>query len=339
MTDPEQLLRRTFAAHEADVDPQALRRIAAALTLSPRPRESRMSHDGDTTAGLDASPDSDTAANAGPAAHPGPDPRRRRWIPWLVGVAAGLAVVAVLIGVFGRGADQAPTPATTTYYSPLPSRPGELSTADRRTVLDRIDDALRRHGTLRATMALATRYEDSSDNGTYPEAVYRPYPVELDVRDPVMPRWRVGQGATLIGTERWELEPAGDRQLRWQKSTLEEPLPRRGLALMALMWVEDDADRAVVIGEETADGRRLVHYQFAATIGDGGETLPPDTGKDDGRGRLDVWVADDGTIVRGSMRHDFDETRAESIEYGADVHITPPPQGELATPTPVPARS
>ncbi len=300
MTDPERLLRRTFAAHESDADPAALRRIAAAMSAPP-------------VAGRSV-PHQRLHGSSGPNA----TAPSRRWRPLLAGLAAGLAIVAVLVGSFGRSDDREPVPASTISEPiPLPSRPGELSATDRGTLLDRLDAALQRRGTL------SVRMNPVSGTPATVGGHDRGVVFELDVRDPAVTRWRAGGTSQQIGDEFWRREEVRPGVSTWQRRSPPR-FAKHGRALLGFMWAPEDRDRVVVLSTERADDRPLVHYQFVATRGDDGRPLPADTGKDDGRGRLDLWVAPDGTITRASMRHDFDEWRADPITYGADVTITPP---------------
>lgn len=148
--------------------------------------------------------------------------------------------------------------------------------------------------------------------------------VEFDERDPAVPKWRLNDRLLQIGDRQWAYERNRDGEWAWYALDPPVPVPQLGRPLLAFVWTPQDRDTARVVGAETADGSSAIHYQFVAVKGDHGESLPPDTGRDDGRGRLDLWVAEDGTILRAKTRHDREHYDATSLDHGADVTITAP---------------
>ncbi len=252
----------------------------------------------------------------------GPHSRRRRRLRRRVGLAAGL-VIAASLGACGAESDPAPTSASTASQAPLPSRPGVLSAADRATVLDRMDDALRRHGTLSVTMTPAGSTPTTPDSGVPIAGTV----FELDVRDPAVTRWRAGGTSSVIRDDAWPT-PGLETSPPPAPTRRTDPSPsfaRHGRTLLAFAWAPRDADRVVVIGDQASESRPLVQYQFVSIVNDNSETGSPDPGRDDGRDRLDVWVAADGAIVRATATHDGVKWHADPVTYGADVTIAPPP--------------
>ena len=359
MNDAEKLMRRTFTAHEPELDAtteaEMFARIAAGVTRGADQHQdgdgsdsapsgdvgAGISHDGGARRGTPPPPGVDDAPEVVELPFTGAPRRAHRF--WLAGVAAGtLLATGVAVATLGLpNTDEivgtvigprptmtsAPLPTPTSGTSaPLPDTPGPLTPEQAAIVLASLDTALVRDGgTLQVWM----------ESESFPE---RPLVYELDVRDPDRLRLQMVGGMIHIGDQHWKHEGSASSpdsfDTVWVEWTERERLPPigKGASLLAFGWeyiwlghpqvigTDHIHGWAEVVGTETIGDLGTIRYRFTVELDEGG--APPLT--------LETWVLPDGRIAQaqfGSLDVEMDV--AEDIRYGADVSVQPPPPGAI----------
>ncbi len=259
MTDAEKLLRRTFAAHEPELDPstesEMFARIAAAVRGGQGEGDAGTGNDpeepGSAGGGILAGDDGEPTGPEAPFGRPylvephewtpgelsfSPEPRRRRRV-WLGGAAAGIVLATSLavatIGLPGLeqivGTVIGPQPTVTSMPSPSPTPTFGAAvdlpdtpgplTPEQTTLL-----LSQLEGTLHrfGTMRVVLQYASAgwTPDPNDPLAGDGSQKAEVDVRDPLEVRTQTADNLIRVGDKHWGGSTDGDTmRTTWTRYT------------------------------------------------------------------------------------------------------------------------